>query len=241
MHTTQEHNEIRPIILQIRNLVKTYHDGGVETRVLKSLTLDIYEGEFLAIVGRSGAGKSTLLHHMSLLDTPTSGEVFLRGREVSSLDEEEKTLIRLNEFGYIFQDYALIPELTAEENVMLPLLMKGEEERRARTLARESLDQVSLNGKYHNRPNQLSGGEQQRVSIARAVAHTPSILFADEPTANLDSQSAEQVLEVLLSLNKKGQTIVMVTHDMEYTKSCNRIIHLDDGVIVAIDTLKKDM
>ncbi len=224
-------------ILQVRELVKTFVNGDIETHVLKSITLDILEGEFLGIIGRSGAGKSTFLYQMSLLDTPTSGEIFFRGREVSSIDEEEKTLLRLNHFGYIFQDYALIPELTAEENIMLPLLMKGEDGEQAQRLARESLQRVGLEGKYHNRPNQLSGGEQQRVSIARAVAHTPLILFADEPTANLDSQSAEKVLEVLLSLNKRGQTIVMVTHDVEYTKSCDRIIHLDDGVIVGVDNL----
>ncbi len=236
MNRKQEDKTNPSVILRVQDLVKTYHDGENETRVLKSITLNIIEGEFIAIVGRSGAGKSTLLHHMSLLDTPTSGSILFRGREVSSLDEEEKTRIRLNYFGYIFQDYALIPELTAEENVMLPLLMKGMSDRDARSLARGSLTHVGLEEKYHNRPNQLSGGEQQRVSIARAVAHTPSVLFADEPTANLDSQSAEQVLEVLLSLNKRGQTIVMVTHDMEYTKSCDRIVHLDDGVILYTTT-----
>lgn len=223
-------------ILQVRNLVKVYNTGDIETSVLKSIDLDIFEAEFLGIIGRSGAGKSTFLYQMSLLDRPTEGEIFFQGNEVSGLDEHSKTLIRLNHFGYIFQDYALIPELTAEENVMLPLLMKGESTESARMSARKSLDQVGLEGKYSNRPNQLSGGEQQRVSIARAVAHNPSVLFADEPTANLDSQSAEKVLNVLRKLNEEGQTIVMVTHDVEYTKSCDRIVHLDDGMIVGITT-----
>lgn len=236
MEQIPQKKDIKTPILQVRNLVKTYKSGDIETKVLKSINLDIFKAEFLGIIGRSGAGKSTFLYQISLLDRPTEGEIFFRGKEVSTLDERSKTLIRLNHFGYIFQDYALIPELTAEENIMLPLLMKGESDGVACMSARKALDQVGLEGKYSNRPNQLSGGEQQRVSIARAVAHNPSVLFADEPTANLDSQSAEKVLNVLRELNKEGQTIVMVTHDVEYTKSCDRIVQLGDGKIVKITT-----
>ncbi len=229
----------REVIIRVRDLVKTYTNGEVETRVLKHLNLDIYRGEFVSIMGKSGAGKSTLMYQMSLLDRPTSGEITFDGVDVTKLTEFERTKFRLHKLGYVFQDYALIPELTAEENVMAPMLMQGKDFSVSRKIAREMLDHVGLAGKYGNRPNQLSGGEQQRVSIARAIAHRPMVLFADEPTANLDTESSHVVLDILSQLHREGQTIVMVTHEPEYAEYSDRILFLKDGVIVSDTKGKK--
>ncbi len=220
------------IIIKIKDLVKTYFNGEIETKVLKKLQLDIKDGEFVAIMGKSGAGKSTLMYQISLLDKPTSGEIIFDGIDILKLSEFERTQFRLSELGYVFQDYALIPELSSEENIMLPMLMQGIDEKIAREKARNILNEIGMDDKYTNRPNQLSGGEQQRVSIARAVAHNPKVLFADEPTANLDTVSSMAVLDLLKQFHKKGQTIVMVTHEPEYTANCDRIIYLEDGHIV---------
>ncbi len=228
-------NKKRKKIIEIKNLVKTYVNGSLETKVLKHLNLDIYEGEFVAIMGKSGAGKSTLMYQISLLDTPTSGEIIFDGIDILKLSEYERTQFRLKKLGYVFQDYALIPELNAEENIMIPMLMQGGEEKQAREKSHGILDIIGMRGKYSNRPNQLSGGEQQRVSIARAVAHNPQVLFADEPTANLDTVSSEAVLDLLKQFHNEGQTIVMVTHEPEYTSYCDRIIYLEDGYIVDDD------
>lgn len=222
-------------MITVKQLTKTYFNGSIETPVLKGLDLDIKKGEFVAIMGKSGAGKSTLLYQISLLDKPTTGEVRVAGIDILNLDETERTEFRLKKLGYIFQDYALLPELNAEENVAIPLLMQGLDPTLAYQKARNVIDSVGMEGKYLNRPNQLSGGQQQRVSIARAMAQEPEILFADEPTANLDSLSSDTVIQLLSELHKKGQTIVMVTHDVEYTKYCDRIIFLDDGLIIDHD------
>ncbi len=217
--------------ITVKNLIKTYGNGQVETQVLRDLTLDIKQGEFVAIMGKSGAGKSTLLYQISLLDRPTSGEITVAGVDILALSEDERTDFRLKHLGYIFQDYALVPELNALENVIIPLLMEGLTESEARVRGLESLKVLGLENKANNRPNQLSGGEQQRVSIARAIVQNPEILFADEPTANLDSISSNAVIESLKRLHEQGQTIVMVTHEEEYTRDCTRIIYLIDGSI----------
>lgn len=222
-------------MITIKNLTKTYTNGEIETPVLRGVDMNIKDGEFVAIMGKSGAGKSTLLYQMSLLDIPTSGSIEVAGKNILSMTEKERTQFRLHELGYIFQDYALVPELTAEENVAIPLFMEGMSPEVAYKKARAVMDAIGMQDKYTNRPNQLSGGEQQRVSIARAVAQEPEILFADEPTANLDSVSSNAVIEVLHELHKKGQTIVMVTHEPEYTTYCDRIIYLEDGVITNHD------
>lgn len=219
-------------MITLRNITKTYTNGVVETHVLKGITLDVKKGEFVAIMGKSGAGKSTLLYQMSLLDTPTSGQVEIDGVDVSVLSEEERTDFRLHELGYIFQDYALVPDLTATENVMMPMLMVGQTFEQAKRRAHETLKQIGLGERLNNLPNQMSGGEQQRVSIARAVVGRPTILFADEPTANLDSISSKSVMGVLKELHKAGQTIVMVTHEAEYARDCDRIITIEDGQVV---------
>ncbi len=214
------------------NLTKTYTTGNIDTHVLKGVSLDIKEGEFVAIMGKSGAGKSTLLYQLSLLDTPSSGSIILDGTSTELLTDQEKTRFRLMRLGYVFQEYALVPELTAVENIVMPLLMRGIDMKEARIMAQESLDRIGMGHRYTNKPSQLSGGEQQRVSIARAVCHKPKILFADEPTANLDTVSSESVMQVFRDLHAEGQTIVIVTHEPEYTKWCDRVIYLQDGQII---------
>ena len=218
-------------IIEIKNIVKSFGKGDLKIDVLKSIDLEINQGDFVALMGKSGAGKSTLFYQMSLLDRPTSGEVRIFGEVMDTLTEEQRVTFRLNHLGYIFQDYALIPELSALENVTLPLMMMGYREADAIVMAGKTLDHLGLEGKHQNRPSQLSGGQQQRVSIARAVAKNPELLFADEPTANLDGASSEDVIDALRQLHSEGQTILMVTHEHEYTEFCNRVLWMEDGVI----------
>lgn len=219
-------------IITIKNLEKIYKTKDVETKVLRGVDLEVKAGEFLGIMGKSGAGKSTLMYQIGLLDHPTSGEIIIDGVNTENLSTQERTDLRLSELGYVFQDYALIPELTALENVMIPLLMKGLDRPEAEEISRKILERVDLPHRITNKPSQLSGGEQQRVSIARAMAHEPKILFADEPTANLDTVSGQSVIKLFQDLHDKGQTIVMVTHEEEYAKFCDRIVYLEDGKIV---------
>ncbi len=218
-------------MIQIKNLTKTYFTKEIETQVLRGINLEVREGEFLGIMGKSGAGKSTLMYQIGLLDQPTSGEIILNSRNTETMSIDEQTEMRLSELGYVFQDYALIPELTAAENVMIPLLMKGFSKVEARAISAKMLERIGLSHRMDNKPSALSGGEQQRVSIARATAHDPKILFADEPTANLDTASGQSIIELFKDLHKKGQTIVMVTHEEEYAKYCDRIVYLEDGKI----------
>ncbi len=218
-------------IIQTKNLVKTFTDGDRVTRVLRDIDLEIKEGEFVAVIGRSGAGKSTLLYQLGLLDEPTSGEVVINGVHTHTLSNDEKTKYRLDSLGYVFQDYALLPDLTARENVAVPLLMQGNTTKHAYEMAEEALTKVGLGDKFNNLPAKLSGGQQQRVSIARAIAHSPKIIFADEPTANLDTESSRMILDIFSDLHKKGQTIVMVTHEEEYTSAADRILVMKDGVV----------
>ena len=219
-------------MIEVKQLVKSFKDGERLTTVLKGIDLQVKEGEFLAIMGRSGAGKSTLMYQMSLLDEPSSGDVIVDGRSTKEMTTEEETQLRLSRFGYVFQDYALLPDLTALENVILPLLMQGKSAREAEGIARTALVRVGLEKRLHNLPSQLSGGEQQRAGIARAIAHAPSVLFADEPTANLDRESSESVMGLFKEIHKAGQTTIMVTHEPEYARIAERIITLDDGRIV---------
>lgn len=226
-------------MIETRNLQRSFLAGEVETRVLKGIDLKVETGEFIAIMGRSGAGKSTLMYQMSLLDEPTAGEIIIDGQETHTMNASEKTKFRLEKLGYVFQDYALIPDLTALENVVLPLLMQGVNKKKAYNIAFESLSKVGLVNQLHNLPSQLSGGEQQRASIARAIAHNPEILFADEPTANLDNESSRTVMEIFLQLHKAGQTIVMVTHEEPYGKMAEKIIRIDDGKIIGVEKNSK--
>lgn len=219
-------------MIEVKNLVKTFKDGERETRVLKGIDLAVADGEFVAIMGRSGAGKSTLLYQMSLLDEPTAGDVLVEGRSTREMTGDEEIRLRLEEFGYVFQDYALLPDLTALENAVLPLLMKGLANGEAKSVATAALARVGLGARLGNLPGQLSGGEQQRAAIARAIAHKPKILFADEPTANLDRESSDVIMDLFKKLHSAGQTIIMVTHEDEYARFADRVVKLDDGRII---------
>ncbi len=224
---------MKKTIIEVKDLTKSFTDGQTVTQVLKGIHFEAHEGEFVAIMGRSGAGKSTFLYQVSLLDTPTSGSIKLNGHLTDSMTSNEKTHYRLMELGYVFQDYSLLPELTALENIMVPLLMQGISNKVARQRAASALLSVNLEHRSGNLPSELSGGEQQRVSIARAITHKPKILFADEPTANLDSYSSRLVMDIFKKLNKEeGLTIVMVTHEEEYGKMADRIVKLSDGLVV---------
>jgi putative ABC transport system ATP-binding protein len=225
-------------MIKAENITKIYKTGAGDFYALKDLSLHVPPKQFVAITGKSGSGKSTLLYQLSLLDTPDTGRIIFDGRDLSLLNSKGRTNYRLFNLGYVFQDYALIPTLSAIENVMVPLIMQGFSRHVARQKATVALDNVGLADKLDNTPSRLSGGQQQRVSIARAIAHQPQILFADEPTANLDSETSQLVLDTFVKLNSQGQTIIMVTHELEYARRTHRIVVLDDGTIKSDDLLR---
>lgn len=225
-------------MIKIKNIVKNFVNGTVVTKVLKGINLEIPAGQFIAITGPSGSGKSTLLYQMSLIDRPTSGDIFVDEQLVSNLNESEKTSFRLENFGFVFQDYALIPEFTAMENAILPNLMLGTDINVAKKMAGKIFESFDIAHLTTHLPNQLSGGQQQRVSVSRAIVKKPKILFADEPTANLDSVASVQLMEVFKKINKDGQTIIMVTHEENYAQMADRVIQIKDGQIIK-DTLLK--
>ncbi len=219
------------MIIEVKDLKKTY-EGKVPTYALKNINFEVKKGEFIALMGRSGSGKSTLLHQLGLLDIPTSGEVIMDGTNLMLFTEKQKSEFRLKKLGYVFQSYALLPELTALESVYLPLMLLGVAKKDYIKKASEMLRKVGLGDRLHHLPKEMSGGEQQRVAIARALVNNPLILFADEPTANLDSESSMVILKLFRELNKKiGQTIIMVTHEPDDKKYVDRVIWLKDGVI----------
>lgn len=225
-------------MIQAKNLTKIFMSGDQKIVALDTLTFSVPEGQFLTVTGKSGSGKSTLLYQLGLLDLPTGGEVLIDGVDMVPVSENERTITRLNDLGYIFQDYAILPSLTALENTVVPLLMQGYSTAEAERKAKKALERVGLLDRMNNLPSQLSGGQQQRVAIARAIGHSPKIIFADEPTANLDSETSDQVIQTFIDLNKEGQTIVMVTHEPEYAKLAHRTITMADGKIVS-DILNK--
>jgi len=219
-------------IITINNVSKCYKMGEVKVNALKSVSLDIYKGDFLIITGRNGSGKSTLLHQLGLLDKPDSGKIVFEGTEITHLNERERTNFRLRNLGYIFQEYALIDELSAIENVVLPAMMIGDT-KSAMQRGIKLLTDVGLKNKTGRLPSQLSGGEQQRVAIARALINDPKVIFADEPTANLDTIASKYILNVFKKLNHEdNHTIVMITHEQEEEAFANRLIKLDDGRLV---------
>ncbi|OHA88973.1 MAG: hypothetical protein A3C70_00485 [Candidatus Zambryskibacteria bacterium RIFCSPHIGHO2_02_FULL_43_14] len=218
-------------MIEAKNLSKKFESGEETLIAVNDVSFVVKTGEFVTITGRSGSGKSTLMYQLSLLDHPSAGRILIDGQDVTDLSEEVRTNIRLRSLGFIFQDYALIPELSALENVLIPLLMRGMLKPAAENQAKKSLERIGLGDRLSHLPSELSGGQQQRVSIARAIAHEPKIIFADEPTANLDSESSKLVIKNILELNQEGQTILMVTHEPEYARMAHRVITLLDGKI----------
>lgn len=219
-------------IIVIRDLMKIYR-GGVDVVALDNINLNIEEGEFLAIVGPSGSGKSTLLNMIGLLDTPSSGTILLKGTDVTKVTPNERARIRNKELGFVFQYHHLIPEFSALENVMMPMLIAGTKKEEAKERAAELLDQVGLSDRVNNKPNQLSGGQNQRVAVARALVNRPSVVIGDELTGNLDTKSSNRIYELLRELNRKmNQTFILVTHDMHMAEKTDRIIRIVDGKVV---------
>lgn len=219
-------------ILQVQELTRIFKSGSRELAVVNKVNFDIDVGSVNAIVGPSGSGKTTLLGLCAGLDTPTSGEVILQQIPLASLSEDERAKIRNEYIGFVFQTFQLIPTLTAIENVMVPLELRGDSSRKVRERAKELLNEVGLADRTHHYPTQLSGGEQQRVAIARAFINKPKILFADEPTGNLDTETGQHIEHLIFNLNKSQKTtLVLVTHDLELAEKCNRIIKIKNGKI----------
>jgi ABC-type lipoprotein export system ATPase subunit len=230
-------------LIELHNICKTYHIGELDVPVLKGVSLAVEQGELVALMGVSGSGKSTLMNILGCLDHPTSGEYRLDGQEVSRLSADGRALLRNNKIGFVFQNFNLLPRTSALENVMLPLSYTAENlsDREARRRAMELIDRVGLGDRSHHEPSQLSGGQQQRVAIARSLINRPALLFADEPTGNLDSHTSQEVLRMFQQLNREeGITIILVTHDPGVAHHAGRIIHISDGVIVNGDSLQPD-
>ena len=228
---------MKPVIetaaVEGRHIVKNFRLGDTVTEVLKDVSLRVMPGEFVSIMGPSGSGKSTLLYILGGLDTPTGGRVLLNGTDISSFGDEKMSVLRRRNIGFVFQFYNLIPNLNVEENIMLPLLMDGQKMERCTDRLDQILEMVGLSDRRRHTPRELSGGQQQRVAIARALIGNPGILFADEPTGNLDSKSGADIMSLLREINRStGQTIIMVTHSPETAKSSSRIITVRDGSIV---------
>lgn len=220
-------------LIRVKNMYKIYNPGENEVRALDDVSLEINQGEFIAIVGHSGSGKSTFMNMLGCLDTPDSGEYFLDGKDVANLSDNELSDIRNHKIGFIFQGFNLIPNLDALGNVELPLIYRGLGKQQRKEIAGEALSKVGLENRMDHKPNQLSGGQQQRVAVARAIAAQPPIILADEPTGNLDSKNGAEVMQLLTELNKEGTTIVMVTHSKHDASFAHRVINLFDGSIVS--------
>lgn len=220
-------------LVEVQDMCKIYNPGENEVRALDHVSLKIQKGEFVAIVGHSGSGKSTLMNMLGCLDVPTSGRYYLNGRDVSNLTDDELSDIRNMEIGFIFQGFNLIPNLTAQENVELPLIYRGVPRKERSALAAESLETVGLSHRMDHKPSEMSGGQQQRVAIARAIAARPPVILADEPTGNLDSRSTQEIMNVLKDLHKSGRTVILITHDDEIAAQVKRVVRIKDGRIEA--------
>jgi putative ABC transport system ATP-binding protein len=219
-------------MLQTKNLTKIFTSAEVETTALNNVNLEVQEGEFVAVMGPSGCGKSTLLHIAGMLDNPTNGEYYFMGEEVSKYSEKKRANLRKGNIGFVFQSFNLIDELTVFENIELPLLYLGVPTSKRKKIVNEMLEQLELIPRKNHFPQQISGGQQQRVAVARALIADPKVILADEPTGNLDSSHGDEVMKLLVDLNEKGTTVIMVTHSPAYADYANRVIHLFDGHIV---------
>ena len=220
-------------LIEIRNMCKIYNPGENEVRALDHVSLAIGENEFVAIIGHSGSGKSTLMNMLGCLDVPTSGIYLLHGADVSLMTDDELSDIRNKEIGFIFQGFNLISNLTAFENVELPLIYRGVSKKERGNLAREALRKVGLENRMDHKPSEMSGGQQQRVAIARAIAQAPPVILADEPTGNLDSHSTKEIMNILKTLHAEGRTVIIITHDNDIAANANRIVHIEDGKITS--------
>lgn len=220
------------IIISAENLWKTYQLGGQEVNALCEATFTISQGEFVAIMGPSGSGKSTLMNILGCLDTPTKGNYYLRGKLVSTLDDNELAYIRNNEIGFVFQVFNLLARATAFHNVELPLIYKGTQKKAREEKTHKALEMVEMSDRMNHRPSELSGGERQRVAIARALVNEPSLLLADEPTGNLDSKTGLEIINLFRKIHSQGNTLIVVTHEREIAENAHRIIFLKDGRII---------
>jgi putative ABC transport system ATP-binding protein len=226
-------------MLQTKNLTKIFTTAEVETTALNNINLEVQEGEFVAVMGPSGCGKSTLLHISGMLDNPTNGEYYFMGEEVSKYSEKKRANLRKGNIGFVFQSFNLIDELTVFENIELPLLYLGVSTAERKRIVNEMLEQLELIPRKNHFPQQISGGQQQRVAVARALIANPKVILADEPTGNLDSSHGDEVMKLLVDLNEKGTTVIMVTHSPAYADYANRVIHLFDGHIVTENLKEK--
>ncbi|MEO7801240.1 MAG: ABC transporter ATP-binding protein [Ginsengibacter sp.] len=218
-------------IINLEKIYKSYYMGRQELQVLKGLTLDIAKNEYVALMGPSGSGKSTLMNILGCLDSPTSGLYILNGKDVSKMPDNDLATVRNQEIGFVFQQFNLLPRLTAAENVALPLVYNGTPKKQRMEQALEMLNRVGLSDRSHHKPNELSGGQGQRVAIARALVNTPSIILADEPTGNLDSRTSTEIMDIFGKIHSEGNTVILVTHEEDIANHAHRIIRLKDGVI----------
>ncbi len=218
-------------LIEINEMCKIYNPGENEVRALDNISVRIKKNEFVAIIGQSGSGKSTLMNMLGCLDIPTSGSYYLNGQDVSALSDDELSDIRNLEIGFIFQGFNLIQNLTAYENVELPLIYRGVGKKERHELSLKALDKVNLSNRVHHKPSEMSGGQQQRVAIARAIAQAPPVILADEPTGNLDSNSSKEIMNILKGLHAEGSTVILITHDNSIAEQADRIINIIDGRI----------
>lgn len=228
-------------VIEVKNLTKTYGKKATAFTALKDINLSIYEGESVAIVGKSGSGKSTLMHLLALLDKPTKGHIYIDDVDASRMKNRELNKLRNERFGFVFQQFFMNANDTVIENVLLPLKIAKLSRKKRKAKAMTALKIVDLESKAKNKATNLSGGQKQRVCIARAVVNNPKIIFADEPTGNLDSATGDKITDLLFALNKKGVTLIIVTHDEDLAKLCNRIVRISDGKIISDQTVRKDV